>query len=262
LVIEHVDALEWLGGLSDGIAALVVYDPPYAVGSPVRGREDGAAGSVFAPFSFLSRTLAEASRVLRPGGIAMIFADWRRMPDLAYMATTSGLRASTCVAWIRKRPGTGGLFRSAWDPILIASRGIPGAVDRSAVRNVVETLDEEPVVEADYPSRRAHPYEKPAGVFRHVFPRVCRAGDLVVDPFAGSGVTARVAEEYGLRWLGCDIDPRYATDCDAEMVENAFGPPSDSPAGGSQLSEGGEKGVSGGNIATFGPSDASRKADG
>jgi adenine-specific DNA-methyltransferase len=200
------DALDVLPGLDAGSAALVVYDPPYAVGSPVRGREDGAAGSVFAPFAFLNRTLAETRRILRPGGIAMIFADWRRMPDLAYMATTNGLRASTCIAWVRKRPGTGGLFRAAWDPILIASRGTPAAVDRSAVRNVVET---DWVIEADYPSRRPHPYAKPAGLFREVFPRVCRPGDLVVDPFAGSCVTREVAAELGLRWIGVEIDPQY-----------------------------------------------------
>jgi DNA modification methylase len=195
------DCLDVLPTLEDGCASLVVYDPPYAVGSPVRGREDGAAGSVFAPFSFLTRTLAEVSRVLRPGGIAMIFADWRRMPDLAYIATTNGLRASTCIAWTRKRPGTGGLFRSAWDPILIGSRGTPDAIDRAAIPNVIE---------AEHPTKRTHPYEKPSKLFEVVFPRVCRPGELVVDPFAGSGVTRRVAESLGLRWIGIEVDPAFA----------------------------------------------------
>jgi DNA modification methylase len=200
--IDHADALEWLLGCEPNAATLVVFDPPYAVGSPVRGREDGAAGSVFGPLSFMSRTLTSVTRALRPGGICMIFADWRRMPDLAYIATTSGLRASTCIAWTRKRPGTGGLFRSAWDPILICSRGIPDAIDRAAVRNVVE---------ADYQTKRDHPYGKPDEVFRHTFSRICRPGDLVLDPFAGSGVSGRVAAELGLRWRGCDIDPDFAT---------------------------------------------------
>ena len=206
-VTDHADALKWLASREPHSATLVVYDPPYAVGTPVRGREDGAAGSVFAPFSFLNRTLAEVARVLRPGGVVMIFADWRRMPDLAYMATTNGLRASTCIAWTRKRPGTGGMFRSAWDPILIASRGTPDSVDRAAVCNVIET---DWVIEAEHPTKRIHPYEKPRKIFEVVFPRVCRPGDLVVDPFAGSGVTRSVAQAIGLRWAGCDIDPKFA----------------------------------------------------
>jgi site-specific DNA-methyltransferase (adenine-specific) len=147
---EHADALSWLDALPPGEATVVVYDPPYAVGTPVRGKEDGAAGSVFGPLSFMSRTLALSARALRPGGICMIFADWRRMTDLGYVASTVGLRPSTCVAWVRTRPGTGGLFRASWDPILIVSRGVPAALDRAAVRNVIE---------ANYPSKRTLPDE-------------------------------------------------------------------------------------------------------
>lgn len=199
---EHADALHWLEARPSGEATAVIYDPPYAVGTPVRGREDGAAGSVFGPLSFMSKTLALSARALKPGGACIIFADWRRMPDLAYIATTVGLRASTCVAWTRRRPGTGGLFRSAWDPILIASRGTVDAVDRAAIRNVIE---------ADYPTKRRHPYEKPAEVFRHILARLCRPDDLILDPFAGSGVSASVAAELNLRWAGCDIDPSFSS---------------------------------------------------
>ena len=96
---------------------------------------------------------------------------------------------------MRTRPGTGGLFRSSWDPILIASRGTPDAVDRSAVRNVIETDD---VVYANYPAKRAHPYEKPPEVLGHILARVCRRGDVVLDPFAGSGSSRVAAEKLGL----------------------------------------------------------------
>jgi DNA modification methylase len=199
--IELADALPWLASQGSATAQLVVFDPPYAVGTPVRGREDGAAGSVFGPFGFMHKALQEVARVLVPGGVGVMFADWKRMPDLLYMASISGLRPSTCVAWVRSRPGTGGLFRSAWDPIQIVSRGVPTAVDRAAVRNVIE---------ADYDTKRTHPYGKPAKVFQQIFARACQPGDLVIDPFAGSGVTREVAASMGLRWAGCDVDPAFA----------------------------------------------------
>jgi len=203
--IELADALPWLAARESESAQLVVFDPPYAVGTPVRGREDGAAGSVFSPFGFMHRALIEVARVLKPGGIGVMFADWKRMPDLLYMASISGLRPSTCIAWVRSRPGTGGLFRSAWDPIQIVARGVPRAIDRAAVKNVIE---------ADYDTKRAHPYGKPAKVFRDIFVRACEPGDLIIDPFAGSGVTKAVAEEMGFRWAGCDVDPAFADDVD------------------------------------------------
>lgn len=199
--IDLNDARQWLAARAGADAAVVVYDPPYAVGTPVRGKDDGAAGSVFAPFGFLHETLRASRDALRDGGVVLVFADWRRMADMGYLCSTVGLRPSTCVAWVRKRPGTGGLLRSAWDPILIASRGVPDAVDRAAVRNVIE---------ADYPAKRTHPYGKPPQIFETLFPRVCVEGDLVLDPFAGSGVTRDVAAHLGLRWAGCDIDPSHA----------------------------------------------------
>ena len=216
MIVKQDDARQWLAARAGVGAAVVVYDPPYAVGTPVRGKDDGAAGSVFAPFGFLHETLRAAKEALRDGGVVLVFADWRRMADMGYLCSTVGLRPSTCVAWVRKRPGTGGLLRSAWDPILIASRGVPDAVDRAAVRNVIET---DCVIEADYPTRRSHPYEKPAKVFETLFPRVCSPGDLVLDPFAGSKVSGRVAEAQGLRWEGCDIDPAFADETYNDQVQ-------------------------------------------
>lgn len=199
--IAHADALRWLKEQGSEVAKVIIFDPPYAVGTPVRGREDGAAGSVFAPFAFMHLAFCECARILMRGGIVMVFADWRRMMDLGYLASIAGLRPTTCVAWIRNRPGTGGLFRSSWDPILLVSRGVPDAIDRAAIRNVVF---------ADYPARRSHPYGKPIEPFLHVMRRICRPGDLVVDPFAGSGVSRDAAFQLGLKWKGCDVDPNYA----------------------------------------------------
>lgn len=212
--IAFDDAILWLPTLPDACAKVVVFDPPYAVGTPVRGREDGAAGSVFGPLSFMTRALRECCRILVPGGIAMLFADWRRMPDLLYISSTVGLRPATQIAWVRTRPGTGGLFRSSWDPIAIVARGVPAAIDRAAIRNVVE---------ANYPSKRVHPYEKPVEVYEHVLRRVIVPGDLVVDPFAGSANSRIAAENVGAAWKGCDIDPNFADVCEHEVWRGRCG---------------------------------------
>jgi DNA modification methylase len=115
-VIEHADALQWLAEIEPGCATAVVFDPPYAVGTPVRGREDGAAGSVSGPLSFMQRTLSLCARALRPGGIVVIFGDYKRLPDLMYGASTSGLRLSGCVAWVRPGPAPEGCSARAGTP--------------------------------------------------------------------------------------------------------------------------------------------------
>ena len=63
---------------------------------------------------------------------------------------------------------------------------------------------------AGYELPRPHPYSKPPAVSEYVLTRVCRQGDLVLDPFAGSGSSRTAAQNLGLglRWKGCDIDPQ------------------------------------------------------
>lgn len=199
--IVRADALEWLAQQPEATAKAIVYDPPYSRYSPMRGREDGAAGSVAAPFTFMSRTMALAARAVQPKGIVVVFCDWQLLPDIAYIASTSGLREQSHLAWIRSRPGGGGLFRGACDPVLIASRTPPDRVDKAALKNWFL---------ADYEIPRAHPYSKPPSLLQYVLGRVGRTDDVVLDPFAGSGSTRIACEKLGLQFRGCDIDAAYA----------------------------------------------------
>lgn len=200
-VIEHADALDWLSRQEAGAARAIVFDPPYSRYSPMRGREDGAAGSVYAPFSFMHRAMTLTARAVQLKGIVIIFCDWELLPDIGYIASICGLRERSHLAWLRSRPGGGGMFRGACDPVLIASRTPPDRVDKAAVKNWFQ---------ADYEIPRSHPYSKPPELIAYILARVCRPGDLVLDPFAGSGSSRDAAEKLGLRWAGADIDPQFA----------------------------------------------------
>ena len=116
--------------------------------------------------------------MVQPKGIVIIFCDWELLGDISYIASISGLREQAHLAWCRSRPGGGGLFRGACDPVLIASRTPPDRVDKAAVKNWYL---------ADYEIPRSHPYSKPPELIEYILRRVCRRGDLVLDPFAGSG---------------------------------------------------------------------------
>ena len=62
--IERADALQWLASQEPGSARVVCFDPPYSRSTPMRGREDGAAGSVYEPFGFLHQALELSARAL------------------------------------------------------------------------------------------------------------------------------------------------------------------------------------------------------
>lgn len=200
ITLWHGDALDILPDISH--AGCMVLDPPYHMSpNTFRGIDDGAASSVATPVRLLTETFRHAYRVLPDGGAAFIFCDWRRGPDTTYLATLAGLRISTCLAWTRNRAGTGGMFRGAWDPIYVASKGAPTILDKAAVPNVIN---------ADHPTDKDHPYEKPTKVWNHLLSRVPKT--TVLDPFGGSCTSALVAVQLGHKWIGIEADERHCED--------------------------------------------------
>lgn len=197
VTIYHGDALEILPQIDS--ATIVALDPPYSmIPNAFAGQDDGAAGTSASPVRLLTETLRHTRRVLPDGGVAGLICDWRRLPDVSYLATLVGLRISTCVAWTRDTPGMGGLFRSAWDPMLVLSVGSPSIVDKAAVRNVIH---------ANKPRGGDHPYEKPAALWAHLFARV--PSGVVLDPFAGTGASLGAALATGHRAIGIEVEERY-----------------------------------------------------
>lgn len=200
VTLYHGDALEVLPTLPSASVGVVILDPPYSFESiSVRGRDDGAAGTSGAPTRLLHQSLVETQRILTSGGIAPILHQWRRSPDVSYLTCLAGLRLSACVAWIRNRVGTGGLFRSSWDPIYVGSKGAPKLRDKAAVPNVIQV---EPL------SGQEHPYAKPPELWT---PFISRApsGVTVVDPYAGLGASGVAARSGGHPWIGIESDERY-----------------------------------------------------
>ena len=64
-----------------------------------------------------------------------------------------------------------------------------------------------------------HPTQKPEELVRRLVLAASNAGDLVIDPFSGSGTTAVVAEQLGRRWRACDLNPEYNAWA-VERIEN------------------------------------------
>jgi DNA modification methylase len=56
---------------------------------------------------------------------------------------------------------------------------------------------------------RIHPTQKPAALIRRILTCSTDPGDCVLDPFMGSGQTARIAKEMGLQYQGCEVDQKY-----------------------------------------------------
>ena len=66
--------------------------------------------------------------------------------------------------------------------------------------------------------RKVHPAQKPVSVMRWLVNALTRPGDLVVDPFAGSGTTGIAAVQLGRAFHGIETDATYRTDAERRIA--------------------------------------------
>jgi site-specific DNA-methyltransferase (adenine-specific) len=66
-----------------------------------------------------------------------------------------------------------------------------------------------PTLSNGMPEKTPHPTQKPEELLRKIILASSHPGDLIVDPFLGSGTTAVAAEQLQRRWLGCEISAEY-----------------------------------------------------
>lgn len=208
-------------------ATMAFTDPPYNVriGGHVQGRgrvrHDEfafASGEMSdATFSrFLSMCLGSAAAVSRDGAVHFVCMDWRHIDIL--MAVGRDIYGATLnmVVWNKTNPGQGSFYRSQHE--LIGVFRVGDAPHQNNVdlgrhgrnRSNVWTY---PGVNS-FGAGRAdalamHPTVKPVALVAAAMRDCTSKGDLVLDPFLGSGTTVMAAEKIGRRCFGLEYEPAY-----------------------------------------------------
>ncbi len=215
-VIYHGDCREVLPSLAEGSIDLLLTDPPYASGAR-RDAEKQARGSMLRSMEdedwfshdamttwgfhwFLRSVLLDLRPVMARGAHLYWFTDWRMTPTMYGMLEAHGYRVNHCLVWAKTHFGMGSYWRNQHEHIVFASHGQPTAMLNRGMGSVLTA----PGVS---PEARVHPTEKPGGLIRRLIGAV--PGDLVLDPFMGSGTTLRAAKDCGRRAIGIELEERF-----------------------------------------------------
>ena len=209
-------------------AGCVFMDPPYnvkidghAVGKGrTKHREFAMASGEMSSsqFSgFLGAVLHEVRGNADAAAVCFMCMDWRHCAEAMIAIEKVGCEAINLCVWAKTNGGMGTLYRSAHELVFVF-RG-RGAKSRNNVQ--LGRFGRNRTNVWNYPgmnsfARRGreraidlHPTVKPVAMVADAILDVSKHGDIVLDPFCGSGTTILAAEQTGRRGHGIELDPRY-----------------------------------------------------
>jgi len=207
-VFYHADARDVLRNLPAASVDLIVTDPPYGIGmyregAPVSSSKFASSqGTMYGDnpkeiMDMLDEVFMHAAKVLKPDGHAYVFFHMTRYEPVYLMLRKHfGTCEATPIIWLKQTSGIGDPNRNwiySYEPCFWVNRG----------RGLVKPQPYN-VLKYDTVSKKIHSVEKPVALMRHIIEASAVKGELVLDPFAGSGSTLVAAAQLDCRFMGIE----------------------------------------------------------
>ncbi|MEO6042199.1 MAG: site-specific DNA-methyltransferase [Croceibacterium sp.] len=241
------DCIAAMRALPAACVDLVFADPPYnlQLGGDLNRPDGSHVDAVtdhwdrfdnFAAYDAFTRAwLSECRRVLRPDGALWVIGSYHNIFRVGALVQDLGFWLLNDVVWRKANPMPnfrGTRFTNAHETLIWASMGEKARYHFNY--RVMKTLNDELQMRSDWllpicggPERlkkdghKAHPTQKPEALLYRVLLATTEAGDVVLDPFFGTGTTGAVAKRLGRQWIGCEREAAYR-EVALERIEGAL----------------------------------------
>ncbi len=229
------DCIEAMRSLPDNSIDCVFADPPYnlQLGGDLN-RPDGSEvdavtdhwdqfDSFKAYDDFTRSWLIEARRVLKPDGALWVIGSYHNIFRVGAILQDIGFWILNDVVWRKSNPMPnfkGTRFTNAHETMIWASQGEKARYHFNY--RAMKTLNDELQMRSDWvlpicsggerlkeDGKKAHPTQKPEALLYRVLLATTEKGDVVLDPFFGTGTTGAVAKRLGREWIGCEREDFY-----------------------------------------------------
>src|SRR3954465_10647812 len=233
-IIED-DCIAAMRRLPAGSIDMIFADPPYNL--QLRGDLFRPAGGVvgavpddwdkFDPFAayddFTRAWLKEARRILKPNGTLWVIGSYHNIFRVGAALQDEGFWILNDIVWRKSNPMPnfrGTRFTNAHETLIWASRGEDSRYTFNY--RAMKALNDELQMRSDWllpicsggervkdGGAKAHPTQKPESLLYRVLLACTKPGDVVLDPFFGTGTTGAVARRLGRDWIGIEREQRY-----------------------------------------------------
>ncbi len=223
---------------------LVFADPPYnlQLGGDLTRPDGSAVDAVtdswdrfdsFADYDRFTRAWLEQARLLlKPDGSLWVIGTYHNIFRVGAILQDLGFWVLNDVVWRKANPMPnfrGTRFTNAHETLIWASKG-PRARPTFNYK-AMKALNDDLQMRSDWvlpictgaervkvDGVKAHPTQKPESLLHRILLATTNDGDLVLDPFFGSGTTGAVAKRLGRRWIGIEREEKYARVAEARIA--------------------------------------------
>ena len=233
--ILESDCISAMASLPDACIDMIFADPPYNLqlggdlyrpeGSQVDAVDDDwdKFDSFAAYDAFTHAWLKEARRILKPNGTLWVIGSYHNIFRVGAALQDEGYWILNDIVWRKANPMPnfrGTRFTNAHETMIWASKSEKAKYTFNY--KTMKSLNDELQMRSDWlipicagqerlkdAGKKAHPTQKPEALLYRVMLASTKPGDLVLDPFFGTGTTGAVARRLGRKWLGIEREKRY-----------------------------------------------------
>lgn len=234
--IIHGDCIDSLKLIPDESVDVIFADPPYWMqtegvllrtnGSKFAGVEDewDKFGSFDEYDNFSIAWLKECYRIIKPNGSIWVIGSFQNIYRLGYIMQNLGFWILNDIVWAKPNavPNFGGTrFQNAHETLLWCSKGqksrfvfnyktmkfLNGGKQAKSVWDIGICIGNERLKDSD--GKKIHATQKPEKLLYNIIISSTRPGDIVLDPFFGTGTTGAIAKRYGRNYIGIEREEKY-----------------------------------------------------
>ena len=178
---------------------------------------------------FLTSVLSQMEAAARDGALLYCFIDWRSVELVLQLGRELGLGLINICVWNKSHAGMGSLYRSKHELVCVFKKGNAPHINNVQLgangryrTNVWDYAGANSFGEDRMEQLTAHPTAKPVAMIADAILDVTKRGDIVLDPFGGSGTTRLAAQKTGRVARCIELDPHYV-DVAIRRFEKQFG---------------------------------------
>ena len=229
--IYHGDIVEILKTLESESVDCAITDPPYNIGGKsnkltkfgnlIKSNNEVLGGWDDIPdyMSWVKKWLIEIYRVVR-GGVFSFF-DLNEIGKLKDLIKEVGFYPKNFIIMVKNNPiphirKTG--YRSGFEMGLMFMKDKKSKFNFLSQKEMINVKN----YNTGMFKKTNHPTEKPETIIAHLIEVLSDKGDLVLDPFMGSGTTAVVAKKLGRNYLGIELNPDYIKMAEKRLAQQVL----------------------------------------